>query len=86
MTRATSHRTELAHQTAGRTDPANTGASALPIGQVESCPGSDRQKQLTPERKPGDDDVSIRWPIMPASGHSRRFGRTSAIFGLPPNS
>jgi len=33
-----SHRTELAHQTAGRTDPANAGASALPIGQVESCP------------------------------------------------
>src|SRR5712675_324125 len=32
------HRTELAHQAAGNTDPANAGTSALPIGQIESRP------------------------------------------------
>ena len=30
------HRTELAHQATGSTDPANAGTSALPIGQIES--------------------------------------------------
>jgi hypothetical protein len=30
------HRIELAHQTAGSTDPAGTGGAALPIGQIES--------------------------------------------------
>ncbi len=32
------HRIELAHQTAGSTDPADADAAALPIGQVESRP------------------------------------------------